>query len=164
MLQGGVGVAVLPDGVVIRVATDQDLRTIVAQYAPGGGDTPWHPFSDIDRIRRLPRKGLLIVEKDGHYVGFLFWYEGHRPWFDRTTRRYARISDLYLHPAFQGSGFGLGFLREALCMIRAVWFDTVFLASVEVNARARHLYETEGFAAYGTVVRYRLRWPRSPVR
>ena len=147
--------------VVIRVATDVDLQTIVAQYAPGGGDTPWHPFSDLERIRRLPREGLLVAEQSGRYAGFLFWYEGHRAWFDPATKRskrYARISDFYLHPDFQGEGLGRIFLREALRRIRATGIETVFLEAEGDNARARHLYESEGFAAYGSVVRYR--WPR----
>lgn len=149
---------------IVRVASDADLGTVVAQYAGGGVDTPWHPFSDPERIRRLPRQGLLVAEKDGRYAGFLFWYEGRRPWFDPTTRRYARISDLYIHPRFQGEGVGRAFLREALGRIRAEGIDTVYLETDEDNRRARHLYESEGFSAMGRVVRYRLRWdgPRAP--
>ena len=153
--------------VVIRVANEEDLRTIVEQYAPGGGDTPWHPFSDLERIRRLPREGLLVAEQGGRYAGFLFWYEGRRAWFDPTTKRskrYARISDFYLHPDFQGEGLGRTFLREALRRIRAYGIDTVFLEAEADNARARHLYESEGFAAYGKVVRYRWQPSRSSSR
>lgn len=148
----------LPRGLVVRVATDDDLGTIVAQYAPGSVDTPWHPFSDLERIRRLPREGLLIAEHDGTYAGFLFWYEGRRPWFDGSTAKYARISDFYLHPDFQGEGFGREFLDEALREIRMRGIETVFLETDEENTRARHLYESEGFAAYGRVIRYRMRW------
>lgn len=149
-------------GVVVRVANDQDLRTIVAQYAVGSSDTPWHPFSDLERIQRLPRKGLLVAEQDGRYAGFLFWYEGHQAWFDRRATRYARISDFYLHPAFQGKGLGRIFLREALRQIHAEGIDTVFLETEEDNTRARHLYESEGFEVFDKVLRYRLRRNRRP--
>lgn len=146
-----------PLTLLVRSATDLDLQTIVAQYVSAGGVTPWHPFASLDRIRRLPRKGLLVAEYDGRYAGFLFWYEGRRPGYDKTVDRFARISDLYLHPSAQGKGIGRAFLREALRRIRETGIDTVVLETDEGNARARRLYESEGFVAFAKVLRYKLK-------
>ena len=142
---------------VVRTATDQDLQTIVAQYVSAGGVAPWLPFASVDRIRRLRRKGLLVAELDGKYAGFLFWYDGRRPGYDNGVDRFARISDLYLHPSAQGKGIGRAFLKEALTRIRGAGIDTVFLETDENNVRARTLYESEGFVAFAKVLRYKLK-------
>lgn len=142
---------------MVRTATDQDLKTIVAQYAYSEGMSPWHPFANLERIRRLPRRGLLVAEHEGKYAGYLFWYEARRPGYDSRVDRFARISDLYLHPSAQGMGIGRVFLREALRRIRGAGIDTVFLETDEDNVRARRLYESEGFVAFAKVFRYRLK-------
>jgi [ribosomal protein S18]-alanine N-acetyltransferase len=141
----------------IRVANDSDLRSIVAHYGPSGGDSPWDPFADQDRIQRIPRQGLLVAETDGKYAGFIFWYEARKPWYAKDVDRYARISDLHIVPAFQGRGIGRALIRDALARIRAAGIETVFLETDEDNARARSLYESEGFVRVApSVIRFRL--------
>ena len=149
---------------LVRNATDQDLRTIVAQYGSPGEASPWHPFVDLERIRRLPRKGLLVARLDGKYAGFLFWYEGRRPGYGRTVERFARISDLYLGRAAQGQGIGRALLQEALRRIREAGIDTVLLETDESNARARRLYESEGFVAFAKILRYKLKMKKDDSR
>lgn len=141
---------------VIRIATDDDLRSIVAHYGPGGGDSPWDPFADLERIQRVPRQGLLVAERAGRYAGFVFWYEGHRPWYAPDVDRYARISDLHIVPDAQSRGIGRALLREALARIRAAGVQTVFLETDENNGRAQGLYQSEGFVkAAPSVLRFR---------
>jgi ribosomal protein S18 acetylase RimI-like enzyme len=148
----------MPDqGLVVRTARDSDLTAIVAHYGPGGGDSPWDPFADIERIRRIPRGGLLAAVNDGTYAGFLFWYEARKPWYDPTADRYARISDLHIVPSFQGKGIGRALLRDALRRIREAEIPDVFLQTDEDNVRARGLYEREGFTSFAKVLRYRLK-------
>jgi [ribosomal protein S18]-alanine N-acetyltransferase len=144
-------------GIVIRNATDEDLKSIVAHYGPGGGDSPWDPFADLERIRRIPLRGLLIAELEGAYVGFIFWYAARKPWYAPNVDRYARISDLHIIRAGQGRGVGRALLREALANIRSEGIVTVFLETDENNDRAQRLYESEGFTRVAPgVVRFRL--------
>jgi [ribosomal protein S18]-alanine N-acetyltransferase len=146
-----------PNRLIIRPATESDLRSVVAHYGPGGGDSPWDPFADVDRIQRIPRNGLLVADIDGAYAGFIFWYEARKPWYAKDVDRYARISDLHNVPEFQGRGIGRALIRDALARIRGVGIETVFLETDEDNARARSLYESEGFARFApSVVRFRL--------
>jgi ribosomal protein S18 acetylase RimI-like enzyme len=145
-----------PSGLSIRPASDPDLRSIVAHYGPGGGDSPWDPFTDVDRIQKIPRKGLLVAELDGMYAGFVFWYEARKPWYAKEVERYARISDLHIVPALQGKGIGRALIRDALSRIRAEGIGTVFLETDEDNVRARNLYESEGFVRVApSMVRFR---------
>jgi ribosomal-protein-alanine N-acetyltransferase len=139
------------------VATDADLHSIVAHYGPGGGDSPWDPFVEVDRVQRIPRQGLLVAELEGEYAGFIFWYEARKPWYAPAVDRYARISDLHILPAFQGRGIGRALIREALARIHAAGIETVFLETDENNERAQKLYEGEGFVSVAPgVVRFRL--------
>jgi len=129
----------------------------VAHYGPGGGDSPWDPFADVNRIQRIPRQGLLVAETEGTYAGFIFWYEARKPWYAEEVERYARISDLHIVPAFQGRGIGRALIRGALSRIRAGGIATVFLETDENNERAQSLYESEGFVRVApSVVRFRL--------
>jgi len=149
-------VALPASGLVIRTATDADLRSIVAHYGPGGGDSPWDPFADLDRIERVSRAGLLVAELDGRYAGFLFWYEGRQPWYAPAVDRYARISDLHVVPVAQRKGVGRSLVREALRRIRGAGIETTFLETDENNTRARALYESEEFVSVTpSVLRYR---------
>ena len=132
---------------VIRTATGADLRSIVAHYGAGGGDSPWDPFADLDRIRRIPRQGLLVADLQGVYAGFIYWYEARKPWYAPSVDRYARISDLHVVPALQGRGIGRALMRDALSRIRVAGIETVFIETDENNARARRLYESEGFVS-----------------
>ena len=93
-------------GIRIRTVTDDELRAVVAHYGAGGGESPWDPFANLERIRRIPRHGLLAAEHGGAYAGFLFWYEARKPWYDPSVDRYARISDLHIVPTSQGKGIG----------------------------------------------------------
>ena len=144
-------------GLAIRTATDEDLQSIVAHYGPGGGDSPWDPFADLERIRRIPRRGLLVAELGGAYAGFIFWYAARKPWYAPDVDRYARISDLHVVSDSQGKGIGHALLREALANIRAEGIVTVFLETDENNERARNLYQSEGFVPVApSVVRFRV--------
>lgn len=131
----------------IRRATDADLASVGAHYAPGGGDSPWDPFADLDRLRRIRRAGPLVARTDGAYAGFPYGYEGRKPWYAPEVDRFAEISDLHVPAAFPGRGIGRALLREALNQIAAAGLLAVFLENDEDNLGARRLYESEGFAA-----------------
>lgn len=144
-------------GLVVRSATEVDLPYIVAHYAPGGSDSPWDPFSDLERIQRTPRRGLLVAEVDGVYSGFAYWYVDRKPWYAPEVDRFARVSDLHVVPTVQGKGLGRALLRAALQSIRSEGIAIVFLETDENNVRAQKLYEGEGFARVAPgVIRFRL--------
>ena len=141
----------------IRVATEEDLKSIVSHYAPGGGDSPWDPFADLERIRGIPRRGLNVALLSGRYVGFLFWYEARNPWYAPDVKRYARISDLHILPAARRKGIGRALMQDALSQIRAAGIPTVFLETDTNNARAQSLYRSEGFVTTPPgAIRFRL--------
>lgn len=143
-------------GLIIRVAFDTDLRSIVDHYGPGGGDSPWDPFASLERLQRIPLIGLLVAESGGSYAGFLYWYEGRKPWYAPSVDRYARISDLHVVPALQGKGIGRALLREALRRIGKAGIGTSLLETDTDNVAARRLYASEGFAEVAPgIVRFR---------
>src|SRR5271157_1485413 len=57
------------EGIVVRHGTLDDLPTIAKHYAHG--DSPWDPFDDVSKLSRIPLDGLLLVEVQGTYAGFL---------------------------------------------------------------------------------------------
>jgi ribosomal protein S18 acetylase RimI-like enzyme len=151
------------EGLVIRVASDADLDSVVTHYGRESGETPWDPFCDLERLRQIPRQGLLVAETSGTYAGFVYWHEARRPWYAPGDDRYARISELHVVPGCQGRGIGRALFQEALRRARAAGIDTVFLETDEGNSRARALYKSEGFTEFARVLRYRRGEAGSPV-
>lgn len=91
---------------VVRPGTQDDLPLIAKHY--GRGDTPWDPFGDVARLRKIPLGGFLVAEVDGEYAGFLYWFETERPWFDESVWQCAQIEELQSFPDTGGGKWGGG--------------------------------------------------------
>jgi len=76
------------------------------------------------------RWGLYVADKDGEPVGFLAMVPGE-----------SRIDQLFVDPAFKGTGVGLALLIQA----KALMPEGIVLTTHETNGRARAFYEREGF-------------------
>lgn len=80
------------------------------------------------------RWSLYAAEQDGHIAGMLALVPGD-----------ARIDQIFVDPAFKGTGVGLALLNFA----KAEMPDGIVLTTHEENHRARAFYEREGFVMTG---------------
>ncbi len=141
-------------GVEVRAATESDLAAVAAHYGRHGA-APWDPFTDPERLRRIPLDGLLVAEKDGRYAGFLYWFEGHHPWFDRGADRYAEIAELHVREEFQGWGIAGRLVERCLREVRARGISLAYVRADETDSAAQHLYREAGFAPFLRTLHYR---------
>ena len=78
---------------VVRQATEEDLPKIADDYA-GRISNPLYPFSSVDRLKQIPRQGLLLAEIDGAYAGFLYWFLAPESGIDGNANQYAHIAEV----------------------------------------------------------------------
>jgi hypothetical protein len=78
---------------VVRQATDDDLQTIADNYG-GNVSNPLNPFTSVDGLKQLPRRGLLVAEIDGAYAGFLYWFLAAEPLDDYNVNKYASVVEV----------------------------------------------------------------------
>ncbi len=143
----------------VRSATLNDLHLVADHY--GSGDTPWDPFGDVTKLRAIPIGGLMIAEVGGEYAGFLYWFEGRRPWFDADVERYAQIEEVQVLGKYRRQGVGRLLLESAFNQIAATDVDAIYVETTEENATARHLYESAGFRPMSRILRCRTRETKS---
>ncbi len=141
-------------GVTVRPGRIEDLAEVARQYGPEG-ETPWDPFIDADRLARIPLDGLLIAEKDGSYAGFLYWFEGRKPWFDKGADQYARLEELHVRPEFQGWGVAQRLVERFLREVAARRISLLYVATDETNTAAQHVYQQAGFQPFLRTIHYR---------
>jgi RimJ/RimL family protein N-acetyltransferase len=90
--------------------------------------------------------GLLVAVADAEVVGFAAFGPCAQPQAD------TRIGQLYamnIDPDHWGQGLGRKLLRAATLQLRALQFEELVLWVVPENARARGLYESEGWIPDG---------------
>jgi len=151
------------DKIAVRSGTTADLPAIAQQYAHE--DSPWDPFGDVSKLSRVPLDGLLVVEVNDQYAGFLYWFEGRRPYFDPSVDRYANLQELHLLEGFRGRGLSKLLIERFLADARRRGIVDVFVDTDDDNAVAQRLYESSGFRMFRKVLHYRLRLDdRSPRR
>jgi ribosomal protein S18 acetylase RimI-like enzyme len=141
-------------GVTIRPGRMEDLVEVTRQYGPMG-DTPWDPFVDPQRLAKIPLDGLLIAEKDGNCAGFLYWFEGVKPWFDKGADQYAQLEELHVQPEFQGWGVAQRLVDRFLHDVTARKIPLLYVATDETNQAAQHIYERAGFRPFLRTIHYR---------
>lgn len=141
-------------GVTVRPARIEDFAAVAKQYGTVG-DTPWDPFADAQRLAGIPRDGLLIAEKDGVYAGFLYWFEGHKPWFDKGADQYAQLEELHVLPEFQGWGVAQRLVDRFLHDATERAIPLLYVATDETNQAAQHLYERAGFHPFLRTIHFR---------
>jgi ribosomal protein S18 acetylase RimI-like enzyme len=144
-----------PEPFKVRSGTFEDLPAIAQQYAHS--DSPWDPFGDVSKLSRIPLDGLLVVEVNGAYAGFLYWFEGRKPYFDPKVGRYGYLQELHILPRFRGRGLSKALIEQFLADARERGIVDVFVDTDDNNAIARHLYEDFGFELYRKVFHYRMR-------
>jgi ribosomal protein S18 acetylase RimI-like enzyme len=144
-----------PDEIKVRSGTTEDLPAVARQYAHG--DTPWDPFGDVSKLSRIPLDGLLVVEVNGEYAGFLYWFEGMRPYFDRDVDRYANLQELHILERFRGRGFSKALIERFLADARKRGIVDAFVDTDDNNTIAQRLYESFGFTLYRKVLHYRMK-------
>lgn len=141
-------------GVVVRPARAEDLPVVARHYGSTGA-TPWDPFVSPERLEKIPRDGLLIAEKDGSYAGFLYWFEGRKPWFDKGADQYAQLEELHVLPEFQGWGVAQRLVDRFLRDVSDRQIPLLYVASDETNQAVARLYEGAGFRSFLKTVHYR---------
>ncbi len=138
----------------VRSATTKDLPLVTDHY--GKADTPRDPFGDVSRLEAIPLEGLLVAEVEGEYAGFLYWFEGEKPWFDRDVGRYAHIEEVQVLRKHRGRGVGKRLLTSALNRLMASGVEAIYIDTTEGNDVARHLYEAAGFRPIFGTIHYKL--------
>jgi len=140
--------------VTVRPARIEDLPEVARHYG-AVGETPWDPFTDASRLTGIPLDGLLIAEKDGAYAGFLYWFEGRKPWFDKGADQYAQLEELHVLPEFQGWGVALRLVDQFLKEVTERGIPLLYVATDETNSAAQHIYEQAGFQRFLRTIHYR---------
>lgn len=123
---------------------------IVANYRLTGADALTRAKQEITET--LPEgvntRGHVLLclmahrEKADAHVGYL-WYKPD------TLMRTVFIYDFHIFPSCQGQGLGKASLLALEDALRDTGFKEIRLRVAADNARARHLYETAGFAVTG---------------
>jgi ribosomal protein S18 acetylase RimI-like enzyme len=144
----------MDSGVTVRSARPEDLVHVAHQYGPVG-DTPWDPFTDAERLAKIPLDGLLVAEKDGTYAGFLYWFEGRKPWFDKGADQYAQLERLQVRPEFEGWGVAQRLFDRFLHDVAQRQIPLLHVAADESNPSAQHLYDRAGFRPFLRTFHYR---------
>jgi ribosomal protein S18 acetylase RimI-like enzyme len=140
--------------ITVRPARQDDLPQVARHYGPVGV-TPWDPFADPERFAKIPLEGLLIAEKDGAYAGFLYWFEGRKPWFDKGADQYAQLEELHVIPEFQGWGVAQRLLDRFLHEVAVRNIPLFYVATDETNQTAGRMYERAGFRPFLRTIHYR---------
>jgi ribosomal protein S18 acetylase RimI-like enzyme len=138
----------------VRQAVPDDLSLIVHHYGPG--DSPCDPFGDLTRLQAIPLDGLIVVEVDGQYAGFLYWFVGENPWFDPAVETYAHIVEMQVVEGYRGIGVGKKMLVHALEQLKQHAVEAVYIDTREDNEVARRLYESMGFRPFSCTIHYKL--------
>ena len=141
-------------GVTVRRARAEDLAAIASQYG-SVGRTPWDPFASADRLAKIPQEGLLVAEKDGAFAGFLYWFEGRKPWFDKGADQYAQLEELHVLPEFHGWGVGQRLIDRFLEEVTDRRIPLLYVAADETNQVAARMYEEAGFRPFLKTLHYR---------
>jgi aminoglycoside 6'-N-acetyltransferase len=144
MLQG--------DQVTLRPMAADDLEALVVLFAEPDVAT-WWPGENLPRLQaRLTddEEGVgLVIEVDGHLIGFVQYFEEHDPDY-----RHASI-DIVLHPDWCNRGLGTDAIRT---LARHLFDDRghhrLTIDPTVSNARAIASYRKVGFRDVGVMRRY----------
>ena len=103
---------------------------------------PWQESSFRGEIANLhiSYPSVIIFRPQEKIIGYvIFWLVGEE----------AQISNLALHPDFQGLGIGQSVLKQILAVMRKMDAKQVILEVRPSNQAARILYEKNGFTILG---------------
>ncbi len=143
----------------VRRAVESDLPCIVEHYT-WKADRPWDPFSSVERLKAIPQDGLLVAEADGAYAGFVYWFEGRNPWFDKGVERYAHIVELQVERQYATWNTGPVLILGALREIEAKGYTTMYVDTQEGSALEGLLSGRGGYVGHMRFIRLRYDYPK----
>jgi ribosomal protein S18 acetylase RimI-like enzyme len=139
----------------IRKALPTDLTSIVDYYGTKG-DTPFDPFANEDLLRQLvDLNDLIIAEVDGSFAGFVYFFVGDHPWFEREVDKFGHIMEVHVKPQFQSRGIATRMLEYVLEDLRKRNVRVVYIDTGANNLEALRLYEKMGFREFGRTIHFR---------
>ncbi len=98
------------DRIDIRKARNSDF-SLIENYTNNNGDSPWDPFCSAKKMKTIPRNGFLVAFSGTEFAGFLYWFKGSKPWFDKNVDTYAHILEVQVAETFRGKGVGTELLK-----------------------------------------------------
>ncbi|MEM6622813.1 MAG: GNAT family N-acetyltransferase [Pseudomonadota bacterium] len=128
---------------IIRSATEEDTAELIALHAEAWrysyrGVIPWQALEGIiARWRPVPGPGTFVLCFDGKLAG----YASFGP--ERGGRR-GEIYELYLSPAYQGTGLGRQLFQAARHMLTTVGLNGLVVWSLRENQAACQFYRAMG--------------------
>jgi ribosomal-protein-alanine N-acetyltransferase len=130
---------------IVRTATDADLRELERLWQAFEAEVPEPPWVDVDLAEELRELAEIVASEialvaegdDGAVIGFVL--------ARRAGRRLGRITDVYVVPDARRNGVATALVHEAVERLRVLGLDTVRLEVVASNAPARAIYARWGF-------------------
>lgn len=123
---------------VVRMAAEQDIKTMVEIERAIYGTAPWSYTAFQIELRRPHDRLYLVIVDDGRVVGFIGmavdWY-----------RLDLHITNIGVTPGYQHKGIGTYLISTALNYARHTQLHSVSLEVRVHNLVARKLYEQLGF-------------------
>jgi mycothiol synthase len=167
-LQTRIGRPQLAEGISVRTfvpGADEDAWVTLNQraFARHPEQGAW-TRADLELREREPwfdPDGFFLAERDGKLVGF-HWTKIHGSELDQSDKSrhgHEPIGEVYVvgvDPDERGSGLGRALTIVGLRYLRSRGLSQVMLYVDETNAPAIALYESLGFAHWGTDVMYSL--------
>ena len=104
------------------------------------------PVAQVEADLLDPDMCYVGAFEERELVGFMRFVR-----FQRAARRHvAEVRSVYVKQSARGRGTGTRLLRQLLQEARSVGLGSLVLSVLEDNLAARRLYESCGFALYGT--------------
>lgn len=120
------------------------IRSVMTEHGVCGPGTSIHD-PEVDKMWKTyqgPRARYFVVERDGRVIGGA----GFAP-LAGADARICELQKMYLVPEARGLGVGARLLATCLDEARAAGYQTCYLETSTLMARARRLYESFGFTA-----------------
>jgi ribosomal protein S18 acetylase RimI-like enzyme len=121
------------------------------EFAPAGWQPPSfdHELGLLERGLPQPDVWALLAEDDGRLAGHVAIRSAATAPFSSEEPGLAHFWQLFVDPAWHGSGLALALHDEALKVARQHGYRAIRLFAAAGQARARRFYEREGWAAAG---------------
>jgi GNAT superfamily N-acetyltransferase len=121
------------------------------EFAPSGWNPPSyeHELALLERGLPEPDVWALLAEDGGDLIGHVAIRSAATAPFSASEPGLAHFWQLFVAPAWHGSGLALVLHDEALREARERGYDAIRLFAAAGQARARRFYEREGWAPAG---------------
>ena len=150
----------------LRVAVPEDAETLLGlmregfegyrSFAPAGWEPEMPPVERYAERLAAPTTFCLVAEDDGAAAGHVGFLPTELAGHPDAAPGLAHLWQLFVRPAYWGTGLAAELLGRAVEEARTRGFDGMRLYTPAGQARARRFYEREGFAVVGGRVDERL--------